>query len=355
MKRIHFFFIVLLPIQWIVIKGIQKKPQGVETYYSEGLYPFIFNFHRYFFNRIPFSVGDLLYGLGLLFFLKLLIDLFQKKISFSNVVFNGLSLFSLLLLLFQLNWGLNYYRLPLHQKLNYNLNYTEEELHFTLDQLITKTNSLHDKLNNNDTIAVQISHAKSTLAETIERKFQFDLLKYNHQPYIKNSLWSSLLSYMGYAGYLNPLTLESQANQNIPKLSYIVTTAHEMVHQLGIASEREANFIAFYSSIHHPDPFIQYAGYTFALRYCYSERFKAHPEKARKQLQNLNKGVLKNFQELSQFWKKYQNPFEPILKKGYDSYLKANGQPQGIQSYDAMVGLVVAYTLKEYESLDKID
>ena len=81
-----------------------------------------------------------------------------------------------------------------------------------------------------------------------------------------------------------------------------------MAHQLGIASEREANFIAFYTSIQHSDPFIQYAGYTFALLYCFSELYKADQEMAKRQIQRLKPGVLKNFQELTQFWNRYQNP-----------------------------------------------
>ena len=43
------------------------------------------------------------------------------------------------------------------------------------------------------------------------------------------------------------------------------------------------------------------------------------------------------------FWNQYKNPFEPVIKKSYDSYLKANGQSMGIKSYDAMVGLVIGY------------
>ena len=63
---------------------------------------------------------------------------------------------------------------------------------------------------------------------------------------------------MGYAGYLNPFTLEAQINTKIPKLNYIFTAAHEMAHQLGVASESEANFIAFYTCIKNLDPFIQF-------------------------------------------------------------------------------------------------
>ena len=81
--------------------------------------------------------------------------------------------------------------------------------------------------------------------------------------------------------------------------------------------------------------------------------YKADPKLANNQIQRVKPGVLKNFQELSQFWKGYQNPLEPFFKKGYDSYLKANGQKKGIQSYNAMVGLVVSYSQKEPFDLHK--
>ena len=62
-------------------------------------------------------------------------------------------------------------------------------------------------------------------------------------------MYSLPLSYMGYAGYLNPFTLESQVNSKIPTLNLITTLLHETAHQMGYASEKEANFIAYYSAI----------------------------------------------------------------------------------------------------------
>ena len=44
-----------------------------------------------------------------------------------------------------------------------------------------------------------------------------------------------------------------------------------------------------------------------------------------------------------------------FIKKGYDSYLKVNGQKKGIKSYNAMTALVVAYSENESIELDKID
>ena len=92
---------------------------------------------------------------------------------------------------------------------------------------------------------------------------------------------------------------------------------------------------------------IQYSGYTFALRYCYSEFYKLNPVKAKEKIRALKQGVLNNLFEISEFWILYKNPIEPIIKKGYDSYLKANGQSKGLKSYNDMVGLVVAYLEKE--------
>ena len=138
--------------------------------------------------------------------------------------------------------------------------------------------------------------------------------------------------------------MESHVNKNIPAFSYITTAAHEMAHQLGIAAENEANFIAFYTTINNTDPFIKFSGYSFGLKYCYVELHKLNQKKAKKLIAQLKPGILKNFQEQSVFWKTYENSFESYLKKGYDNYLKANGQVLGIQSYNEMVALVIAYS-----------
>ncbi len=50
---------------------------------------------------------------------------------------------------------------------------------------------------------------------------------------------------MGFAGYLNPITNEAQVNALIPKNNYPATICHEIAHQVGIASESEANFVGY--------------------------------------------------------------------------------------------------------------
>ena len=344
MKNIKWILIVFLPLQLILIRLAKNNPHWIEINYSQNIYPVFFNIRAFFLKKIPFSFGDIAYFASIIFIIWSILNSI-KQMKIQMVFINFFATISLLSLLFHISWGLNYYRIPLNEKLNYKVEYNEDELERTLILMIEKTNELHDRLSNQDTIPVEIPYSKEKITQLIEENFDFDLYDLKIQPFLKNSLWSTLLSYMGFAGYINPITLESQINRKIPKLNYIATASHEMAHQLGIASESEANFIAFYTNSKHPDLFIKYTAFSFALNYCYSELFKANQEKAKIQLSKLNSGVLKNFEQISTFWKKFQNPFEPFFKNGYDTYLKINGQAKGIQSYNAMVSMLIAFTL----------
>ena len=341
-KKIHLTLICLIPVQLFVLNFFKDNPVWVEKYYCAYLYPLIYKTHYFFFEKFSYPIGDLLYSIGIIFIPILFLNLFRKKLSIGLIFINITSFFSLVFLTFNLNWGLNYYRLPLSKKMNLDVEYKKNELINTFNYLVQSTNLLHIKLTKDRNKIVKVSHESDQIIEIISKEFHF-FQKFEQKVFLKKSLWSNLLNYMGFAGYLNPFTLESNINLNLPKLNFIVTAAHEMAHQVGFASESEANFIAFITCFKNSDHLIQYAGLTFALNYCYSNLLKLDPINAKKYMKLLNPGILENYKEILRFWNQYQNPFEPIIKKSYDSYLKANGQSMGIESYDGMVGLIVGY------------
>ncbi len=152
---------------------------------------------------------------------------------------------------------------------------------------------------------------------------------------------------MGYAGYLNPFTGEAQVNGRIPRLSYITTAAHEMAHQQGYAPEQEANYQAFLTTTHHPNPYIRYAGATFALRYCLNALYPLNPRAAQALKEKIRPGILVNFQALAAFWKAHQNPLGPFFELFYDRYLKSQGQKAGVISYSLVVAFIVHDTKNE--------
>ena len=281
------------------------------------------------------------------FFIILLITLFNiflnKKKKLIKITLNFFSILSILFFLFHFIWGINYYRIPLHKKLNLKTDYNTDQLSKTLKTLVKKSNELHSKLSNHDTIPLYVPYDLKTVKKIIERDYSFYDYSKKIKPRIKNSLISEIISYMGFSGYINPFTLEAQINKNIPKLNYITTASHEMAHQLGITNESEANFVAFISTINNNDPFIQYAGYIFALKYCHNDLYIKNKDLATEIFSKLNIGIIKNFKENNSFWRKYKNPIEPYLKKIYGLFLKSKGQTKGIKTYNQLVKYVVSY------------
>ena len=136
---------------------------------------------------------------------------------------------------------------------------------------------------------------------------------------------------------------EAQVDHLIPKITLPFTSSHEVAHQLGIASESEANFIGFLAAAHHEDPYFQYAGYLLVLRYALLDINRYDKELFQTYIDRLPEGIVKNIRESDNFWRKYENPFEPLFKVFYDNYLKYNQHKDGLESYNQIMDLLISY------------
>ena len=350
-NKIKFYITIFFGIQIVFVQFISNFPSFVERYYSNGIYPYISSFFRIVFGWIPFSVGDVLLAILVFIFLRFLYRLIKSK--FKNIISKILQLtatLSILYFCFYLFWGLNYFREPLSKNLGFKSSkYTTEELVKVTKKIILTLNDTQYKITKNDTLRVIIPYTKKEIYsksvvgyDNIYKKYP--QLEYNY-PSVKSSLMSLLQTYNGISGYLNPLTGEAHINNLIPKNGYPTTTCHEIAHQIGFAAENEANFIGFLASISNDDIYFKYSGYRMAFSYTISEIRKRNKELASQLFRTINKGIVKDFQFSSSFWKKYQNPIEPVIKKGYNSYLKANKQSKGIDSYNYVVDLLINYEL----------
>ncbi len=337
----------LLP-QILAVKWISTQPGIVEKYYSNGLYPYISGAMRWVYGWIPFSLGDILYTLLILICLRYIyknrLEIRIKPMSFVRNIFVVLSIayFS-----FHILWGLNYYRQPIYKTLVLNPKYTAEELFEFTEILVQKTNTAHVALVSDDSVQVAIPYNHSEVFSRITEGYkdlgpQFSNFRYEH-PSIKGSLYSLLLTYMGYGGYLNPFTLESQVNQKIPMFRFPVVSCHEIGHQMGYAAENEANFIGYLAALNNKDEFIRYSALSYALGYCLAELRNQDETRFQEIYNRVHRGVQKDYEELNRFWVSYENPMEPIFKAFYNSFLKANNQSEGIKSYSLVVALFVAY------------
>ena len=348
-KKLHVLLAILLPIQFFLIELASINPSFIEKYYSNGIYPFISSFFRISLGWIPFSVGDLLLFFGVFVLIRFCYRIIKTR--FKNIlpkVLHFLAILSVVYFCFYLFWGLNYYREPLANNLNYSKSkYTTIQLKKVTEHIIYELNKYQLEITKNDTVQVKNPYNEREMYSIAISGYEylskdFPQLKYQFKS-VKSSLMSLLQSYNGTSGYLNPLTGEAQVNNRIPKTSYPTTICHEMAHQIGFAAENEANFVGFLAANYNKDIYFKYASYRMAFGYCISEIRKRDKEVASKLWKTVNKGISKDFNNSYLFWQQYKNPFEPLVKKGYNAYLKANKQQKGIDSYNYVVDLLISY------------
>lgn len=345
--------LVLLAVA-IAIRIFSLYPSAVEKYYAQGIYPVITLVLRFLLGWIPFSIGDILYGLAVLYLLRGLFRVirrvFQKNtnrqywlrqfrqtiavVLWVYVIFNGF-------------WGLNYNRIGIAQQLDLQVTaYTADELAEVINLTIEKLHALDTvALSRRDSFHRKQFLFRQAITSYKEIEKQLPFLEYN-VPSVKPSLYSYLGNYLGYSGYYNPFSGEAQVNTTAPLVLQPFTTSHEIGHQLGFAKENEANFVGYLAARVSPDAAVQYSIYFDLYIYASRNLMQKDSALAKSLHQKLPVVARKDLRELRAFYAKYENPIEPVIRLLYGNYLKANEQPQGILSYDEVIAWVIAYYRK---------
>ncbi len=350
--KIYKILTLFLFVQITFIAILSRFPAIVETYYSTGIYPYISSIFRTVLGWIPFSFGDLFYSLVGIFLLLAVYKVIKNGFkNFSLYFFKFGAFVSIIYFLFHFLWGLNYHRDSLFKTLGLEQkDYTTQELVSLSKELIQKTSDIHYQITKNDTLKVTIDKSKEEILKDVSHGYAKASQKYTHLAYaqksVKKSLFSLPLTYMGFSGYLNPFTIEAHVDYLVPKHSLPIITSHEVAHQLGYASESEANFIGYLAAAKHPELYYQYSANLMAMRYAVAATYGKDTVIGRQLIDSIPKGIIKNIKESQEFWRSYQNSAEPFFKLFYDNYLKANQQQDGIKGYSKMVGLLVAYREK---------
>ncbi|MDE1190733.1 MAG: DUF3810 domain-containing protein [Arachidicoccus sp.] len=356
-KRKNIVLFILLGL-CIIINLVSRSAYFVEAYYTSGIYITISKALREAFGRLPFSLGDILYAVLIVFLLFRIIRFFRKlfkrktdKKYLSKCFYTIAFLILFVYFLFNMLWGINYNRLGIaHQlKLTISKRYSTKELDSLAKDLIVKANANRLLLGrkiffpNNKTLYNEAVQSYRN-AENI-----YPFLQYQ-TPSIKSSIFNLPVTYLGTSGYYNPFTGEAQVNTMLPKFTLPYVVCHEMAHQLGYAAEDEANFAGYLSASSSFDPLFKYSVYLDLYLFANRELFFRDSSAAKKNYAMLDTLVKIDLHEYKSFGMKYENPIEKITSKLYSQYLKANQQPQGIETYSNVTAWLIAYKNK-YEKL----
>ena len=345
---------IILLVLAAIVKIVSLFPTVVEKYYAQGIYPYFSRFQRLLFGWVPFSIGDLLYIFAFGWLVYLVVRLIRRLVrrqagkawllgALRRIVFAILVIY----VVFYGLWGLNYDRQGIATQLHLVVTpYSNLELDHLLGNVCDRLNEL-DSLGGLDTARLgspRVVFAGAILSyDSLGRR---DPRFVYAEPSVKGSLFGVLNDYMGFGGYYNPFTGEAQVNTTLPVLEQPFTACHEIGHQLGYAKENEANLAGYLSARASTDPAFQYSVYSDLYLYAARELYVRDSNMVVPLRNHLRPAVRQHFRQLQRFYRRYQNPFEPVIRRIYGNYLRANRQPQGINTYDEVIASVIAYARK---------
>lgn len=181
-----------------------------------------------------------------------------------------------------------------------------------------------------------------TLTDAYHRRFSESPAVFS----VKPVMLSEPLTYTHLSGVYMPFTGESNVNVHYPDFIVAYTCAHEMAHQMGIASENEANFYAFAVCFEADDPYLVYAACMNLLDYLFAD---LDHEGASRVIAQMPDEVIGEFAAYSAFFRKYaQSGAAELASAVNDSYLKSQGVAAGVKSYGEVTSLAVRYLMKQY-------
>lgn len=343
--------VAVLAIALFLLDIAEAHPHFIERYYSQSTYLVICRVLHPVFNLFPFSVGDVLYLLviGLLVYvvIKLIRLLFKKQFKQAGILCLGIVIgVQIGLVAFYVLWGINYFRPPAAERLNLpDSNYTNADLAKLTKLFIDSANATRarvtaaDLAQSNSTIKAKAIQAVQSLAGT-----SANFLTYS--PGIKLSLFTPVINYLGTSGYYNPFTSESQMNYQMPVFLRPFVACHELSHQMGYGPEDEANFVGFLAAVRSPDRLMRYSAYHEAVDEFMRDVAMRDTVLFKQLKAGLSPAVHQDFKTEHLYWKSYEGPIDAISTFFYNDFLKANNQPHGMQTYNRMVRLVMAWYKK---------
>jgi len=339
-------------------------PNGVSEYFSFGLFQYIGEGLRSISGATIIPLGEFIYLLIIILLIINLIEslfLFKNKFNIHNFWHDllnfGKKLFMKLVqvyVVFMLLWGLNYQKSSPAKSfhLSIDTSYSEVQLDALSIDLMNQLNLTRQNLP--DSVIASLNYKQvfeHTLQEYKAIKTYYPFLHLEN-PVLKKAHFPIWGDYIGYLAFYQPITGEAIIRTDVPLLTLPYTSCHELAHQMGYASEAEANFIGFVLASKTSDPVLKYSMLLQMFTYSQAEQLSLIAKTGNfekwKQIVNRNKTLLNpkviaDRKKIKDFFIQRQQFLLPASTSLYDQFLQWNKQAKGIKSYDEVLLWVIAY------------
>ena len=325
----------------------------VEAWYSRRLYPAIQGFVTPLGNAVPVAPLDVV---TLLLLVVLVIGFWRRVRALGIVralvssVVSLVTLTAVVFLLFVLLWGLNYRRVPLDEKLAYDATRVTREAAIRLgSHALLEVNGLHAPAHAGDAGPfagpAPPSPAQGPTLEAAfgaaERLLGSDRLAVPGVP--KRSLLERYFRAAAIDGMTDPFFLQIIINPDTLPFERPFVVAHEWAHLAGYANEAEANFVAWLTCT-QGDAMARYSGWLAIFEHVAASL----PRSDRAALTSqLAAGPRHDLQAAAARYATASPVVRTAARDVYDTYLRANRVREGVESYTAVVRLMLGAGLED--------
>lgn len=343
---------VVLFASAFLLLGAAALREDFAQWYSLHVYSFFVSTVGRFFGIFAFSASEfLLYVLAVFLIWQIIKTVYravkEKRPGRSLAVFfSGLFLAAgILFFLYAAFCGVNYHRSSFARETGLEWEgATVDDLREVCQDLTSAVNRTGRQVKRDEnglmTLTEDVSVHAVRAMEKLAREYTC-LEGFYPQP---NGLeFSWILSIQKLTGIYSPFTIEANYNTDMAAYNIPFTACHELAHLRGFMQEQEANFIGYLADIRADSVEFNYSGYMLGWIYCTNALYDVDPDAYEELRGELSEEVQADLAANSRFWAQYDSPVAEVSDQINDSYLKANGQADGVASYDRMVELILTY------------
>ena len=349
----------------LFIFGFSCFPAWVTQYYLPYCFHPLAFVLRTISGKLPLAMGEWVYLLICILLIIKLINFIWRNQALLGAsrfwliqtvrVLNGLVK---LYIVFELFWGLNYQKLSpaTDFALKVPVSYTEAQMDSLSLDLIQQLNQTRLKLGDGTLRALNFEEiTKQAVVQYDQLEMHYPFLTYR-RPVVKKAHFPVWGDFLGYTAFYQPLTGEAIVRADLPVLTQPFTICHEIAHQLGYASETEANFIAYVVAVESKDPVFNYSAQLQLFSYAQIAHLNSIAKRGDfKQFENtiarnkklLSPQVLADRKAIRMFFERKQELQIPGSTAFYNSFLQWNKQANGIESYNDVLLWALAYKAKK--------
>ena len=310
---------------------------------------------------VPFSLSEaILYSLPVL----AVIDLIANRKRLKKVLRHLALLVSILVFLYSANCGVNYYRTsfagteelvrvePSKELLVSFCEYTAERLieeageagHESEAGESAGTEAGPAEPEQPDPGLAQLSEGAVSAMQRLGERYPSLSGFYPRPKPITNS---EPFSAMGVTGIYSPFTIEANYNRDITDYNLPFTACHELSHLKGFMNEQDANFIGWLACVGSEDSRFNHSAWMMAWVYAGNALAREDRDRFLELRASLPESVIAELDENNAFWREHETKASEVQDRVNDTYLKANGQENGIRDYGLVVDLMLSWYTAE--------